>query len=243
MHYSILLLIVIGAIAGFFSYVYKFFTIDLYNIILRILIIAAILVMIFVAIAAAAIFTAVKKRRVNAFLMFFIRPGLKFVMPFALFITDLLKRDKDILRGLFVEISNLLVSSARIKKRPDRIMVLLPQCIQNSECTHKVTGKISNCRKCGRCVIGRILDLVEEKGVKAYVVTGGTAARSIVAREKPGMVLSVACERDLVAGITDVSHIPVLGVVNKRPEGPCFNTTVDVELLRKKLDSIIETGY
>jgi hypothetical protein len=87
--------------------------------------------------------------------------------------------------------------------------------------------------------VGDILKLVEETGVKAVIVTGGTAARNSIAREKPEMVLSVACERDLAIGISDVSSIPVLGVLNSRPNGPCVNTTVDVEQLREKLDGIL----
>lgn len=240
MGYSFLLLIVIGAIAALFTYLYKSFTIDLYNRILSILILLSIIIMVVVAAAMFAIFTAVKRRRVNPVLLILVRLGLKMVMPFALYATDLLKRDKDMIRSLFIDINNLFVQSGNIRKSPDKIMLLLPHCLQNSECTFKVTGDITNCRKCGRCTIGSILDMVEENGVKAIVVTGGTAARNIIAKMKPEIVLSVACERDLAIGISDVSQIPVLGVLNQRPNGPCVNTTVDVELLREKLASIIE---
>ena len=84
------------------------------------------------------------------------------------------------------------------------------------------------------------MDIAEKRGVKAVVVTGGTAARNTIAREKPEIVLSVACERDLAIGISDVSHIPVLGVLNSRPNGPCVNTSVDVKVLSEKLDSILD---
>lgn len=240
MGYSYLLLTVIGAAAALFLYIYRFFTIDVYNKILSILILLSIIIMAVVAFAMFAIFTAVKRRRVNSVLLIPVRLGLKLVMPFALFVTDLLKHDKDMIRSLFIDINNLFVQSGSIHKSPNKIMLLLPHCLQNSECTFKVTGDIANCRKCGQCTIGPILKLTEEKGVKTIVVTGGTAARNTIAREKPEIVLSVACERDLAIGISDVSQIPVLGVLNQRPNGPCVNTTVDVELLREKLDSIIE---
>lgn len=240
MGYSFLLLVVIGVVAALFSYIHRIFTIDVYNRILSILILLSIIIMVAVAMAMLAIFTAVKRRRVHPVMLIPVRLGLKLVMPFALFVTDLLKRDKDMIRSLFIDINNLFVQSSSIRKSPDKIMLLLPHCLQNSECTFKVTGDIANCRKCGRCSIGSILEMVEEKGVKAIVVTGGTAARNVIAREKPEIVLSVACERDLAIGISDVNKIPVLGVLNQRPNGPCVNTTVDVELLREKLDSIIE---
>ncbi|HEX2946551.1 MAG TPA: DUF116 domain-containing protein [Clostridia bacterium] len=239
MGYSFLLLAVIGAVAALFSYVYRFFSIDLYNRIISVLILLALIVMILVIASMIAIFTAIKSRRVRSFMLVPVRMGLRLVIPFALFVTDLLKKDKDMIRSLFIDINNLFVQSGKIQKSPDKIMLLLPHCLQNSECGLKITGNISNCKNCGRCTIGAIRELAEEKGVRAVVVTGGTAARNAIAREKPEIVLSVACERDLAIGISDVSKIPVIGVLNRRPNGPCINTTVDVELLREKLDSIL----
>ena len=41
--------------------------------------------------------------------------------------------------------------------------------------------------------------------------------------------MAVACERDLTAGVQDINQIPVLGVFNKRPNGPCVDTEIDAE--------------
>lgn len=239
MRYSLLLMAVIGAIAILLSTIYRFFTINVYNKILSVLIFLSIVIITIVALSMIAIFTVVKRRSVKSVLIVPVRLGLKIVMPFALFATNILKRDKDMIRSLFIDINNLYVESGNIRKSPDKILLLLPHCLQNSECRHKVTGNIYNCKKCGRCTIGTILEIVEKTGIKAIIVTGGTAARNTIAAEKPEIVLSVACERDLAIGISDVNQIPVLGVLNRRPNGPCVNTTVDVELLRQKLDSIL----
>ena len=60
---------------------------------------------------------------------------------------------------------------------------------------------------------------------------------------KPLAVIGIACERDLVSGIEEItSKIPVIGIENKRPEGPCKNTLVDVELFEKTLSSLLG-GY
>lgn len=239
MIYAFLLMLVISAVAALFSYIYRFFTIDIYNRILSVLIILSIIIMVAVALAMLSIFAAVKSRKVNTLMIVPVKLGLKLVMPFTLFVTELFKRDKDMIRSLFIDINNLFVQAGDIRKSPEKTMLLLPHCLQNSECTQKVTGSIDNCKKCGRCCIGDILGMVEETGVRAVIVTGGTAARNVIARENPEIVLSVACERDLAIGISDVSKIPVLGVLNRRPNGPCVNTTVDVRLLREKLDSIL----
>lgn len=239
MGYSFLFLIVIGVAAALFSYVQSFFSIDSYNRVLSVLILIAIVIMVLVVVSMAAVFGAVRRRKLHPVLLIPVRLGLKLVIPFALFVTDILKKDKDLIRGLFIDINNLFVQSSQIRKKADKIMILLPHCLQNSECELKITGDITRCKKCGCCTIGAIRELSEEKGVKAIVVTGGTAARNAIAKVKPEFVLSVACERDLAIGISDVSKIPVIGVLNQRPNGPCVNTSVDVELLREKLDSII----
>lgn len=239
MGYSSLFLVVIGFSVALFSYVQNFFSIDLYNSVLNIFILIAIVVMVLVVVSMAAIFGAVKRRKIHPWLLIPVRLGMKLVIPFALFVTDILKKDKDLIRGLFIDINNLFVQSGQTRRKADKIMLLLPHCLQNSECELKITGDITRCKKCGRCTIGAIRELSEGKGVKAIVVTGGTAARNAIAKEKPEFVLSVACERDLAIGISDVSKIPVIGVLNQRPNGPCVNTWVDVELLREKLDSII----
>ena len=87
--------------------------------------------------------------------------------------------------------------------------------------------------------MGDILGMVREKGVQVRVVTGGTAARKAVKDCRPEVILSVACERDTASGISDVYPTPVVGVLNQRPNGPCLDTVIDMDLFRKKLESLI----
>ena len=62
---------------------------------------------------------------------------MKLVIPFALFVAGALKKDKDMIRSLFIDINNLFVEAGDIRKEPDKIMLLLPHCLQNSECSRK----------------------------------------------------------------------------------------------------------
>lgn len=91
---------------------------------------------------------------------------------------------------------------------------------------------------CGKCSIGKIRELAEKRNMHFSVATGGTLARQIVREYRPQAIVAIACERDLISGMQDVSPLPVLGLLNERPYGPCFNTTVDVEKLDKLLDII-----
>lgn len=72
------------------------------------------------------------------------------------------------------------------------------------------------------------------------VATGGTLARQIVKQIRPKAIVAVACERDLTSGIQDVFPLPVVGVLNERPFGPCFNTRVDIKRVEAAVLDFLE---
>ncbi|MDR0454970.1 MAG: DUF116 domain-containing protein [Deferribacteraceae bacterium] len=115
----------------------------------------------------------------------------------------------------------------RTNKKINKVLILLPHCIQLHSCAFKITSDIRNCRKCGKCVIKNFIELAEKYGFDIFVSTGGTIARKIVKERTPDLILAVACERDLLSGIKDAIDMPVIGILNERPNGPCYNTTVD----------------
>jgi hypothetical protein len=49
----------------------------------------------------------------------------------------------------------------------------------------------------------------------------------------------VACERDLSSGIQDSYPLPVFGVLNSRPQGPCYDTLVDLEKVEEALKTFL----
>ena len=98
---------------------------------------------------------------------------------------------------------------------------------------------MGNCQRCGRCDIGALVALAEEMGFHFFVVTGGTLARQTVKKIRPQAVLAIACERDLTSGIQDVYPLPAVGVLNLRPNGPCYNTHVDIVAVRREIEAIL----
>ncbi len=146
------------------------------------------------------------------------------------------------LEGSFIAVSNLLFSRQQIRVPADRLLVVTPHCLQLATCPRKITRDPHNCRQCGGCDIGALVALADEMGFHFFVATGGTLARQIVYTTKPQAVLAIACERDLMSGIQDVYPLPAVGVLNIRPNGPCFNTHVDVEAVRRELEKIIIPG-
>ncbi len=146
---------------------------------------------------------------------------------------------KDEIRRSFVAINNRLVFAESKKVRPERLLILLPHCLQNHECGIRITGDVAKCKGCGKCKIKDLSELSRRHGVSISVATGGTLARRIVIEKKPDMIIAVACERDLTSGIQDSYPIPVFGILNHRPFGPCFDTDVDLTMVETALASFL----
>jgi hypothetical protein len=160
---------------------------------------------------------------------------VKVVYPLTLFLGVLFRIPKEKIQESFVEVNNKLVRSRRIKVKHDRLLLLMPHCIQNNECRMRVTGDIRNCERCGECEIPSLIDLGDKYGVDIFVATGGTLARRLIMEKKPQAVVAVACKRDLTSGIVDSYPLPVLGILNERPFGPCVNTVFDLQKVKEAI--------
>ena len=114
----------------------------------------------------------------------------------------------------------------------------MPHCLQDKDCSVKITHKVENCKRCGKCRIKDLLEVTEKYGVDLAVATGGTLARRIVKEKRPDLIIAVACERDLTSGIQDTIPLPVYGIFNERPFGPCLNTQVAMDRVEAVLSEI-----
>jgi hypothetical protein len=142
----------------------------------------------------------------------------------------------------FIKVSNDFVTNELKDKAISRVLILLPHCIQLNSCAFKITSDIHNCRKCGKCVVMNFIDLSESYKFDVFVSTGGTMARKVVLERRPHLIMAVACERDLLSGIKDTLKLPVIGILNERPNGPCYNTTVDPQAIEDMLGKVFVTA-
>lgn len=153
------------------------------------------------------------------------------LFPIVMYLGRFLHITQDKIQRSFIEVNNHLVRARQSKIDSTQCLILLPHCLQNDSCQHKITLSTDNCQKCGLCQIGEVLDIAASRGVGVEVVAGGTMARRALEQYGPRAVVAVACERDLSSGVLDSFPLPVIGVVNQRPEGPCLNTKVDIKSL------------
>lgn len=155
--------------------------------------------------------------------------------PVVIWLGKLFKIAQDRIQRSFVEVNNQLVKAKRGKLTPDRLLVLLPHCLQVNHCANRITTDTANCNRCGGCSVGCLLALCDRYGVHLRIATGGTLAREAVKTLRPQAIVAIACERDLTSGILDCIPLPVLGVTNDRPHGPCHNTMVNLQAVEKAI--------
>lgn len=140
----------------------------------------------------------------------------------------------------FIALNNYILANRHIKVLAKDLLVISPHCLQLASCPHKITHDIKNCKRCNRCSVGPLIEMSERLGFHFRVATGGTLARKIAKELRPKMILAIACERDLTSGIQDVYPLPAAGVLNIRPNGPCYNTTVDLTLVEQTIKQFIK---
>lgn len=166
---------------------------------------------------------------------------IQVLFPFMVMVGRIVGISKRRVQQSFIAINNqLVVSNCHRRIKAEKILLLLPHCIQDFDCDVKITGNIRNCRKCGRCEIKELLELADTHSLQIAVATGGTLARRIIVKNRPQAIVAVACELDLTTGIQDAYPLPVIGVLNERPNGPCINTRVDIEKVKQAVSYFLE---
>lgn len=168
--------------------------------------------------------------------------AINFLFPVALQVGKTLGLNEERIKSSFIEVNNQLVMMKKIRANSEEVLVLAPHCLQSNGCPHKITRDIRNCKQCGGCQIQELLNINNQYRVNVAVVTGGTLARKHIQEYRPRAVVAIACERDLTSGILDSYPLPVLGILNERPNGPCTDTRVEMESVRSAIKKFTERG-
>jgi len=117
--------------------------------------------------------------------------------------------------------NRLAITRGRANVFPEDLLILLPRCL-------------------GKDAMRQAMKISESYGVPLFVAARGRYARQMIAMRKPKAVVAVACERDLVSGIHDVSRaLPVFGTTLGLGEGPCRNTTFSVADLESQVRALL----
>lgn len=153
----------------------------------------------------------------------------KFFFPSVLWFSNFLpkKISLKILKWL-LEQNNKIVLTCN-NKGVKNILILLPRCVQYFNCKFNLISSVENCRQCGKCKIKDILELKNKYKINNIkVASGGKLAKLFVEEVQPDIIIAVACEFELIAGIKDVYPIKTLAIPNIIVKKPCMNTDVEV---------------
>jgi len=149
--------------------------------------------------------------------------SITFLTPLILALGKKFGISYDKMGNSFIKVSNSLIQSSSWKINRSKIVILLPRCLR-------------------RPLQKDIIALAKKYQCLIFTVPGGELARKIIAEQKPLAVIGIACERDLLSGIRDVHHIPVIGIPNQRPEGPCKNTTVEYKKIEEAIKFFLDSS-
>ena len=160
----------------------------------------------------------------------------RILFPIIILSGRILNISKERIQQSLIDINNSIVKLRGIKVKPDELLLLLPHCLQNSNCRIKLANNLVNCLKCGECSIKNLSEIGINQKIRLSLAKGGTEARKILGEIKPKAVIAVACERDLISGIIDSYPISVYGIINNRPFGYCRDTCINLQAIKEGID-------
>jgi len=177
-------------------------------------------------------------RDLLAFIPFAQRRALVMALfPLCRVLGGLLGQSREEVSASCIAFNNRIARWAKGLREGGELLVLLPRCLQHSECKQQLVERITNCQQCGTCAIAHLVGLMKSYTFAMAVVTGGELARKIVGDIAPSRIIAVACESELVKGLQEISRIPITAIPNRRPGGPCRDTVIDLEEFEQVLHS------
>jgi hypothetical protein len=118
---------------------------------------------------------------------------VKMLFPISVMLGQFIGINRNRLRTSFVKVNNSLTQAQSKRIKGEKILILLPHCLQIDVCQRKITNDVNNCVQCGRCPVGELIAIGNRYGLKIEVVNGGTLARRRVASLRPDGIIAVAC--------------------------------------------------
>jgi len=141
-------------------------------------------------------------------------------VPFLAFLGRFFGLSRDRIGSSCIAITNTLTRLQVAAGPPVHPILLLPRCLDRET--------IASARR-----------IAAEFDCPCFIMATNKQARDMVRKHAANCVLAAACERDLVGGLFHFGHkVPIFALANRRPEGPCRGTQIDLDELRRILSSI-----
>jgi uncharacterized protein len=124
--------------------------------------------------------------------------------------------------------------------RARKALVLLPHCIQASDCKARITADLGNCSGCGRCPAGDVLTNVLSANWNCQVNNRSHKVYREVREFKPDLIVAVSCADRLLKGLTKLPEVPSYAIPLRMPHGMCVDTDFSVPHLSAAMAALVE---
>jgi hypothetical protein len=139
--------------------------------------------------------------------------------------------------------NNRRVSRVFMAKKAQRVVILLPHCIQATNCGARVVENIQSCFRCGRCVVENAAQTALKCNWDVRLSPRSRTAYSEARKSHPDMVIAVACPDRLAKGLIKLPEIPSYAIPLDLPHGMCIDTTFDFQRLVKTMNTFAEPDH
>lgn len=141
-----------------------------------------------------------------------------------------------ILHRTAVDLINDLTKEAFARTDPKKRFVFIPHCLRNiKECRATCGDEGYDCRMCGKCKIGTLVNACRKKDIKCYIVGGGSQLINIVKKYQPSALVGIACFTEIKMGIDKMLEIGIPCQAVMLSRCGCVNTDVDVKEALEKI--------
>jgi hypothetical protein len=124
--------------------------------------------------------------------------------------------------------------------RASRALVLLPHCIQASNCKAGIIEDLGNCFNCGRCQAEDILANVLSAKWNCRITNRSHKAYREARAFKPDLIVAVSCSDRLLKGLTKLPEVPCYVIQLQLPHGMCVDTAFSLPHLTAAMETLVE---
>jgi hypothetical protein len=136
---------------------------------------------------------------------------------------------------VFVRLNNLALKSQAKKHPNSNITVLLPFCLQGRRCSITLASDASNCRSCGRCQIGELVQFSRQEGVGLRIASRSELAPSIVRECSSDLAIAIACSEKLAKGVIWTYYCPCFCIEALSNGQSCLEPSVSLPAVKEAI--------
>lgn len=166
--------------------------------------------------------------RVDLFFLDALRPIFK-----------LIKREEVFLMSFF-RWNNEKVYKCFVDSKSKKTLLLLPHCIQWSNCTAPILEKMASCYNCGLCHIENLVEDTVQEQWDVRITNRSYKAYIEAMKTNPDLIVAVSCTDRLLKGVRKLLNYPSFLIPLELPFGMCVDATFNYDHLTSAMSLLAQ---